>query len=65
MPLARFALYERGVEIYLAPTADDSEDWHESMRHIARESRAFVVSCCVFQRASSYPRTSRSPTATS
>ncbi len=55
MPLARFALYERGVEIYLAPTADDSEDWHDSIRHIARESRAFVLSSCVFQRASSYP----------
>jgi nitrilase len=55
MPLARFALYETGVEIYLAPTADDSEDWHDSIRHIARESRAFVLSCCVFQRASSYP----------
>jgi nitrilase len=55
MPLARFALYEDGVEIYLAPTADDSADWHASIRHIARESRAFVVSPCVFQRASSYP----------
>ena len=55
MPLARFALYESGVEVYLAPTADDSEDWHESLRHIARESRAFVLSCCVFQRASSFP----------
>jgi len=55
MPLARFALYESGVEIYLAPTADDSEQWHDSIRHIARESRAFVLSCCVFQRASSYP----------
>ncbi|MDQ3874014.1 MAG: carbon-nitrogen hydrolase family protein [Actinomycetota bacterium] len=55
MPLARFALYQSGVEIYLAPTADDSEDWHHSLRHIAREARAFVVSPCVFQRASSYP----------
>src|SRR6266516_3137344 len=55
MPLARFALYADGVEIYLAPTADDSEAWHDSIRHIARESRAFVVSPCVFQRASSYP----------
>jgi nitrilase len=55
MPLARFALYESGVETYLAPTADDSEDWHDSIRHIAREARAFVLSCCVFQRASSYP----------
>jgi nitrilase len=55
MPLARFALYQTGVEIYLAPTADDSEDWHDSIRHIARESRCFVISPCVFQRASSYP----------
>src|SRR5215468_4554926 len=55
MPLARFALYETGVEVYLAPTADDSEDWHDSIRHIAREARAFVLSSCVFARASSYP----------
>jgi nitrilase len=55
MPLARFALYETGIELYLAPTADDSEDWHESIKHIARESRCFVVSSCVYQRASTYP----------
>jgi nitrilase len=55
MPLARAALYESHIEIYLAPTADDTEQWHDSIRHIARESRSFVLSCCVFQRASSYP----------
>jgi nitrilase len=55
MPLARFSLYESGVEVYLAPTAEDSEQWHDSMKHIARESRAFVLSCCVYQLASSYP----------
>jgi nitrilase len=55
MPLARAALYESGLDIYLAPTADDSETWLESIRHIAREARAFVLSCCVYQRASSYP----------
>lgn len=55
MPLARFALYETGIELYLAPTAEDEERWHDTMRHIARESRAFVLSCCVFQRASSFP----------
>ena len=38
-----------------APTAEDTEMWHDSMRHIAREARAFVLSCYVFQRASSYP----------
>src|SRR5262249_27747026 len=55
MPLARVSLYESGVEVYLAPTAEDSEECHDSMKHIARESRAFVLSCCVYQRASSYP----------
>jgi nitrilase len=55
MPLARFALYDQGLEIYLAPTADDTDTWHETIRHIAREARAFVVSPSVFQRGSSYP----------
>src|SRR3954470_5023571 len=55
MPLARAALYESGLDIYLAPTADDEESWQRSIRHIAREARAFVLSCCVYQRASSYP----------
>jgi nitrilase len=55
MPLARAALYQSGLDVYIAPTADDSESWHDSIRHIARESRTFVLSCCVYQRASSYP----------
>jgi len=55
MALARFALYESGVEIYVASTADDSDAWQSTLVHIARESRAFVVSPCHFQRASSYP----------
>jgi nitrilase len=44
MPLARFALYAQGIEIYLAPTWDEGEGWVGSMRHIAREARAWVVS---------------------
>jgi nitrilase len=55
MPLARFALYESGVEIYVASTADDGDAWQATLVHIARESRAYVVSPCHFQRASSYP----------
>jgi len=55
MPLARFSLYESGVEIYLAPTADDGDAWQPTLVHIARESRAFVVSPAHFQRASAYP----------
>jgi nitrilase len=55
MPLARFALYESGVEIYIASTADDGEAWQATLVHIARESRAFVVAPSHFQRAASYP----------
>jgi nitrilase len=55
MPLARFALYESGVEIYVASTADDGEAWQSTLVHLARESRAFVVAPSHFQRASSYP----------
>jgi nitrilase len=55
MPLARFSLYESGVEIYIASTADDSDAWQATLMHIARESRAFVVAPAHFQRATSYP----------
>jgi nitrilase len=55
MPLARFSLYESGVEIYIASTADDSDAWQATLVHIARESRAFVVAPAHFQRAGSYP----------
>ena len=55
MPLARFALYESGVEIYVASTADDGDSWQATLRHIALESRSFVVAPSHFQRAGSYP----------
>ena len=55
MPLARTALYESGVELYVASTADDGDPWQATLVHIARESRAYVIAPCHFQRASSYP----------
>ncbi|HSD78577.1 MAG TPA: carbon-nitrogen hydrolase family protein [Solirubrobacteraceae bacterium] len=44
MPLARYAVYRQGPQIWAAPTADDSDGWLASMRHIAIESGAYVVS---------------------
>ncbi len=44
MPLARYAIYRGGPQIWVAPTADDSDGWLASMRHVAIESGAFVVS---------------------
>jgi nitrilase len=55
MPLARFSLYESGVELYIASTADDGDEWQATLVHIARESRAFVIAPSHFQRAASYP----------
>jgi nitrilase len=55
MPLARFALYESGVEVYIASTADDGDSWQATLQHIALESRSFVIAPSHFQRASSYP----------
>ena len=45
MPLARHAMYEKGIQIYVAPTADARDTWFATMRHIAVEGRCFVLSC--------------------
>jgi len=50
MPLARYALYAQGVEIYVTPTYDSGERTAATMQHIAREGGCWVVSCgCAFQ----------------
>ena len=56
MPLARYAVYRGGPQIWLAPTADDSDTWLASMRHIAIESGAFVVSAPQFIPAAAFPQ---------
>lgn len=55
MPLARMAIYSRGVDIYLAPTADARDAWQATLRHIACEGRCFVLGCNQFVTRSMYP----------
>lgn len=55
MPLARWAVYQGGPQIWLAPTADDSESWLASMRHIAIEAGAFVVSVPQYIPTTAFP----------
>lgn len=43
MPLARYALYSQGVEIYIAPTYDSGDGWLGTLQHIAREGRCWVI----------------------
>jgi nitrilase len=55
MPLARAALYARGVDIYLAPTWDNSDVWVPTLRHIAKEGRTYVIGITACIRATDLP----------
>ncbi|MBZ4417304.1 carbon-nitrogen hydrolase family protein [Myxococcus sp. RHSTA-1-4] len=55
MPLARAAMYAKGVDFYLAPTADSRDAWQATMRHIACEGRCFVLGCNQFVTRDMYP----------
>ena len=55
MPMARMAMYGKGVEIYLAPTADARDSWQATLRHIACEGRCFVLGCNQYVTKSMYP----------
>ncbi len=55
MPLARTAMYAKGVSIYLAPTADQRDSWQATLRHIACEGRCFVLGCNQYFTKSMYP----------
>jgi nitrilase len=55
MPLARAAMYGKGVEIYLAPTADARDTWQATLRHVACEGRCFVLGSNQFVTKEMYP----------
>ena len=55
MPLARYAMYAWGTQIYVAATWDRGEPWLSTLRHIAKEGRAYVVGCCIVERVDDIP----------
>lgn len=55
MPLLRMTMYSKNIQLYCAPTADDSDNWQISMRHIALEGRCFVLSACQFLTRGDFP----------
>jgi nitrilase len=57
MPLARFALYAQGIDIWVAPTLATHEPWVATMRHIAREGVCHVIGVAPAARFSDVPET--------
>ena len=55
MPLARAAMYALDIDIYLAPTWDNSDAWVPTMQHIAKEGRVFVIGVNFCMNASVVP----------
>ena len=50
------AMYEQGIDVLLAPTWDNSDEWVPTLRHIAKEGQIFVVGVTAFLRGSDVPR---------
>jgi nitrilase len=55
MPLARLALFQQGVDIHLAPTADARPGWTATMQHVAMEGRCYVLGANQYITAADYP----------
>lgn len=55
MPMLRMAMYDKDVQIYCAPTADDRDTWVSTVRHIALEGRCYVLSACQHLRRGAFP----------
>ena len=56
MPMARMAMYQKGVQLYLAPTADGRDNWQATMKHIALEGRCFVLASNQYVTKDMYPK---------
>jgi Predicted amidohydrolase len=57
MPLARVALYQRGVSIYISPNTNDNPEWQDTIRHIAIEGHCYFINCDMFFTRDMYPET--------
>ena len=57
MPLARVALYQKGITIYISPNTNDNEEWQDTIRHIAIEGHCYFINCDMFFTKDMYPET--------
>ena len=56
MPLARVALYQKGITIYIAPNTNDNEEWQATIRHIAIEGHCYFINSNMFFTKDTYPQ---------
>lgn len=56
MPLARVALYQQGVTLYLSPNTNDNDEWQQTIRHIAIEGHCYFINCDMVFTRDDYPR---------
>lgn len=57
MPLARVALYEKGITIYISPNTNDNKEWQDTIRHIAIEGHCYFINCNMYFPRDMYPDT--------
>jgi nitrilase len=55
MPLARYTMFARGTQLYVAATWDRGEPWLSTLRHIAKEGRVYVIGCSIAMRKDDIP----------
>ena len=55
MPLARVALYQKGITIYISPNTNDNAEWQATIQHIAIEGKCYFINADIIARIDSYP----------
>lgn len=55
MPLARVALYQKGVALYISPNTNDNEEWQATIRHIALEGHCYFINSNMYFERDDYP----------
>jgi len=55
MPLARVALYQKGITIYISPNTNDNPEWQATIQHIAIEGKCYFINADMIIRRDSYP----------
>lgn len=57
MPLARVALYQKGISLYISPNTNDNPEWQDTIRHIAIEGHCYFINADLIFRREDYPQT--------